>query len=46
MPIIPIMPEILIINFGKGVSHTGSCSTTSGEISKLGNEKMGCELEE
>ena len=23
------MPEILIINFGKGVSHTGSRSTTA-----------------
>jgi len=28
MPIIPEMPEILIINFGKGASHTGSRSTT------------------
>ena len=29
------MPEILIINFGKGASHTGSRSTTGGE--KLAN---------
>ena len=31
MPIIPIMPEILIINFDKGASRTGSRSTTGGE---------------
>ena len=35
MPIIPIMPEILIINFGKGASRTGSRSTTGEE--KLAN---------
>ena len=41
------MPEILIINFGKGASHTGSVSHTGRKkISKLGNEKMGSELEE
>ena len=35
------MPEILIINFAKGTSRTGSRSTTGGwKISKLGNEKI------
>ena len=28
MPIMPEMPIILIINFAKGASHTGSRSTT------------------
>ena len=37
----PIMPEILIINFAKGASRTGSVSHTGREkISKLGNEKI------
>ena len=31
MPIILKMPEILIINFDKGASRTGSRSTTGGE---------------
>ena len=41
------MPEILIINFAKGASRTGSRSTTGRwKISKLGNEKMRSELQE
>ena len=37
----PIIPEILIINFGKGASRTGSVSHTGRKkISKLGNEKI------
>ena len=31
MPIIPKMPEILIINFAKGAIRTGSRSTMGGE---------------
>jgi len=35
------MPEILIINFAKGASRTGSRSTTGRwKISKLGNERI------
>ena len=37
----PIMLEILIINFAKGASRTGSVSHTGREkINKLGNEKI------
>ena len=40
MPIIPKMPEILILNFAKGASRTGGKKLADQQMWKLGNQKM------